>query len=265
MFLVGFVRKNNLFLKTDENLLKSIEKKSDIIYNLILVMFMFLNTFKIALDGPSGSGKSTLAKNLAKHYGFVYIDTGALYRTIGLFVSERGIASDDAPSIAALLPEMHIEMRLENGGGVVYLGDRRIGDEIRTPLCSKYASDVSKIPEVRAFLLETQRSIARENNVIMDGRDIGTVILPDAQVKIFVTASIEARAKRRTAELDQKGVKTTYEEVLADMKWRDANDKNRDIAPAVPAEDAVMFDNSELNIEETLAHAIEIIDKVIKA
>ena len=220
-------------------------------------------TIKIALDGPSGSGKSTLAKNLAKRYGFVYIDTGALYRTIGLFVSEKGIASDDAESIIAILPEIRLEMRLENGGGVVYLGGRRIGDEIRTPLCSKYASDVSKIPEVRAFLLETQRSIARENNVIMDGRDIGTVILPDAQVKMFVTASIEARAKRRTVELEQKGVATTYEEVLADMKWRDDNDKNRDIAPAVPAKDAIMFDNSAMGIEETVERAVEIIDGVI--
>ncbi len=221
-------------------------------------------TYKIALDGPSGSGKSTLAKNLAKHYGFVYIDTGALYRTIGLFVSERGIASDDVPAIIALLPEIHIEMKLENGGGAVYLGGKLIGNEIRTPLCSKYASDVSKIPEVRAFLLETQRSIARENNVIMDGRDIGTVILPDAQVKMFVTASIEARAKRRFAELQERGVETSYEDVLADMKWRDANDSGREIAPAIPAEDAIMFDNSGLNIEETVAHAIEIIDKVIK-
>lgn len=221
-------------------------------------------TFKIALDGPSGSGKSTLAKNLAKHYGFVYIDTGALYRTIGLFVSERGIASDDVPAIIAVLPEIHIEMKLENGGGAVYLGGKLIGNEIRTPLCSKYASDVSKIPEVRAFLLETQRSIARENNVIMDGRDIGTVILPDAQVKMFVTASIEARAKRRFAELQERGVETTYEDVLSDMQWRDANDSGRKIAPAIPAEDAIMFDNSGLNIEETVAHAIEIIDKVLK-
>lgn len=224
---------------------------------------MVNKTIKIALDGPSGSGKSTLAKNLAKHYGFVYIDTGALYRTIGLFVSERGIASDDVKNIVALLPEIHIEMRLENGGNAVYLDGRLIGDEIRTPICSKYASDVSKIPEVRAFLLETQRSIARENNVIMDGRDIGTVILPDAQVKIFVTASPEARAKRRFAELQTRGVETTYEEVLSEMKWRDANDSGRDIAPCVPAEDAVMFDNSGLNVDETVNAAVEIIDKVL--
>ena len=224
---------------------------------------MVKETIKIALDGPSGSGKSTLAKNLAKHYGFVYIDTGALYRTIGLFVSERGIASDDVGAIVALLPEIHIEMRLEQGGNAVYLDGKRIGEEIRTPLCSKYASDVSKIPEVRAFLLETQRSIARENNVIMDGRDIGTVILPTAQVKLFVTASPEARASRRYAELLARGVETTYEEVLSEMKWRDANDSGRDIAPCVPAEDAVLFDNSGLNIEETVEAAAKIIDGIL--
>ncbi|MBE6683797.1 MAG: (d)CMP kinase [Ruminococcaceae bacterium] len=224
---------------------------------------MLNKTIKIALDGPSGSGKSTLAKNLAKRYGFVYIDTGALYRTIGLFVSDRGIDSDDAENIIACLPEIKIEMKLENGGGAVYLGGKRIGEEIRTPLISKYASDVSKIPEVRAFLLETQRSIARENNVIMDGRDIGTVILPDAQVKLFVTASPEARANRRYAELCQRGVETTYEDVLAEMKWRDANDSGREIAPAIPAEDAIMFDNSGMSIEETVDNAAKIIDKVV--
>ena len=153
-------------------------------------------------------------------------------------------------------------MKLENGGGAVYLGGKRIGDEIRTPVISKYASDVSKIPEVRAFLLETQRSIARENNVIMDGRDIGTVILPDAQIKLFVTASPEARAKRRYNELCERGVETSYEEVLADMKWRDANDSGREIAPAIPAPDAILFDNSGMTIEETVENAAEIIDKV---
>ncbi|MBO5767169.1 MAG: (d)CMP kinase [Clostridia bacterium] len=223
---------------------------------------MVKTTFKIALDGPSGSGKSTLAKNLAKRYGFVYIDTGALYRTIGLFVCERGIASDDKAGIISCLPDIKIEMKLENGGGAVYLGGKRIGDEIRTPVISKYASDVSKIPEVRAFLLETQRSIARENNVIMDGRDIGTVILPDAQIKLFVTASPEARAKRRYNELCERGVETSYEEVLADMKWRDANDSGREIAPAIPAPDAILFDNSGMTIEETVENAAEIIDKV---
>ncbi len=229
-------------------------------YNRTLVIFMFEPTVKIAIDGPSGSGKSTLAKLLAKHYGFVYIDTGALYRTVGLAVMERGLASDDAEGIVAMLPSVNISMRLEDGGNAVYLDGRRMGGEIRTPECSKYASDVSKIPQVRAFLLETQRSIARENNVIMDGRDIGTVILPDAQVKIFMTASDDARAERRFRELIEAGKNVTLQEVKADMAWRDANDSGRKIAPAVPAEDAVMFDNSRLSVEDTVAEAIKIID-----
>ena len=215
----------------------------------------------VALDGPSGSGKSTLAKNISKKLGYVYIDTGALYRTIGLYVCEHGVASDDREGIIALLPEIKISMRLEDGGGKVYLGDKRIGNEIRTPVISKYASDVSKVPEVRAFLLETQRSIARENDVVMDGRDIGTVILPGAQVKIFVTASPEARAKRRYAELTERGENVSYEEVLKDMVWRDANDRNREVAPAVAAPDAVLLDNTGLDVEGTLDAALEIIKK----
>lgn len=233
-------------------------------YNRTLVIFMFVPTVKIAIDGPSGSGKSTLAKGLAKHYGYVYIDTGALYRTVGLAVMEQGIASDDAERIAALLPFLNISMRLEDGGNAVYLDGRRMGSELRTPECSKYASDVSKIPQVREFLLETQRGIARENNVIMDGRDIGTVILPDAQVKLFMTATDEARAQRRYKELIAAGKEVTLQEVKDDMAWRDANDSSRKIAPAVPAEDAIMFDNSSLTVEETVAEAVRIIDGRLK-
>ncbi len=229
---------------------KSLENFKKRMYNRILVIFMIRETIKIALDGPSGSGKSTLAKNLAKKYGFVYIDTGALYRTIGLFVSERGIASDDADAIVALLPEIHIEMKLENGGGAVYLGDRLIGDEIRTPVCSKYASDVSKIPEVREFLLETQRSIARENNVIMDGRDIGTCVLVDAPLKIYLTASVETRGKRRYDELLQKGAECDFEAICRDIMERDERDMNREIAPLKQAEDAILVDSSDMTIEE---------------
>lgn len=229
-------------------------------YNRILVIFMFKTTVGIAIDGPSGSGKSTLAAKLARHYGFVYIDTGALYRTIGLCVMEHGIASDDRGSIVALLPDIDISMRLEDGVNAVYLDGRRMGNEIRTPECSKYASDVSKIPEVREFLLETQRSIARENDVIMDGRDIGTVILPDARVKLFLTASDGDRAARRCRELNEKGKNVTLEEVKRDMAWRDANDKDRAVAPAVPADDAVFLDNSALTVEETFRKAVGIID-----
>ena len=220
---------------------------------------MLDNKVGIALDGPSGSGKSTLAKKLARELGYVYIDTGALYRAVGLFVFRRGIASDDRESIVPLLGEIDITMKLVDGGGKVFLGGKELGDEIRTPEISKYASDVSKISEVRAFLLETQRSIARENNVVMDGRDIGTVILPDAKVKIFVTASDSARAKRRCAELISRGENVTYEQVLEDMRWRDENDRSRKIAPAVPAKDSVILDNSELDIDMTFEAALKII------
>ncbi len=220
---------------------------------------MLDNKVGIALDGPSGSGKSTLAKKLARELGYVYIDTGALYRAVGLFVFRRGIASDDRESIVPLLDEIDITMKLVDGGGKVFLGGKELGDEIRTPEISKYASDVSKIPEVRAFLLETQRSIARENNVVMDGRDIGTVILPDAKVKIFVTASDSARAKRRCAELISRGENVTYEQVLEDMRWRDENDRSRKIALAVPAKDSAILDNSELDIDMTFEAALKII------
>ena len=217
------------------------------------------------MDGPSGSGKSTLAKNLARELGFVYIDTGALYRTVGLFVAEHGFEPGDAAGAVSVLSHTKITMRLIDGGGKVFLGTREIGGEIRTPEMSRYASDVSKVPEVREFLLETQREIARENDVVMDGRDIGTVILPKAQVKIFITASPEARAERRYKELVEKGEKTTYEEVLADMLWRDKNDSSREIAPCVPAKDAVVLDNSKLGIKETVDAALEIFHKKVGA
>ena len=218
----------------------------------------------IAIDGPSGSGKSTLAKGLASKLGLVYIDTGALYRTVGLFVQRKGLESTDTEGIIAGLPKCDISMKLENGGSVVYLNGEKMGDEIRTPRSSIYASDVSKIPEVREHVLSLQRDIAGNNDCIMDGRDIGTVILPDADVKIFLFASDEARAIRRYEELLSKGQAVTLEEVKNDMAWRDANDKNRDIAPAVPAPDAIMFDNSGLDREQTAEKAVEIIREKLK-
>ncbi|MBQ5791436.1 MAG: (d)CMP kinase, partial [Clostridia bacterium] len=156
-------------------------------------------TINIAIDGPSGSGKSTLAKGLAAALGYIYIDTGALYRAIGLFAARHGVSAESPEDVVPLLPLMDLQMRLENGGNAVYLDGVRLGEEIRTSSASHYASQVSKVPEVRAFLLETQRNIARTNNVIMDGRDIGTVILPDAEVKIFLIADNRARAARRCA------------------------------------------------------------------
>lgn len=179
----------------------------------------------IAIDGPSASGKSTLAKVLAEKYGFIYIDTGALYRTVGLYVHELCLSSQDAEAIVAALPEIHIEMQLRDGRGEVYLNGRPVGDEIRTPVCSLYASDVSKLPEVRAFLLSLQRDIAAKHNVVMDGRDIGTVILPDADVKLFMSASDEERARRRWRELNDKGIRTTLSEVMTEMRSRDENDQ----------------------------------------
>ncbi len=216
-------------------------------------------SIKIAIDGPSGSGKSTLARRLAAALGFVYIDTGALYRTVGIFASQNGIPADKPEDVCPLLAKLDLQMRLEDGGNAVYLDGKKVGEEIRTSLASQYASQVSKLPEVRAFLLETQRGIARKNHVVMDGRDIGTVVLPDAQLKLFLSASPEERAKRRWAELLAKGEQVTEEQVLADLKWRDENDSCRDIAPAKPAPDAVFLDNSVMSPEETLAAALALV------
>lgn len=217
--------------------------------------------FKIALDGPSGAGKSSLAKLIAKKLGILYVDTGAMYRSIGLYMKENGIAKDDEVAVVSALPSVRLDVRFEDGEQKIYLCDEDVGDRIRTPEISMYASRVSAIPAVRAFLLDTQRQLARENSVIMDGRDIGTVIFPDAEVKIFLTASIEARAARRVKELEAKDIPTTYEEVLRDMIERDKNDRERAIAPAVAAEDAVILDNSELDVNGTVAAAIAIIEK----
>lgn len=214
---------------------------------------------QIAIDGPSGAGKSTVAKAVARELGIIYVDTGALYRTIGYFVRSRDVDPKDPVGVAALLPEISVELKYENGRQIVCLNGEDLGDRIRTPEMSMYASAVSAIPAVRTFLLETQRKIARENSVIMDGRDIGTVILPNANVKIFLTASDECRATRRRDELVAKGIEVTYEEVLADMIERDRNDSTRSVAPAVAAEDAVLFDNSWMTPEECTAAIIRLI------
>ena len=213
---------------------------------------------KIAIDGPSGAGKSTVAKALSAKLGIVYVDTGALYRTVGYFVRQKNANPKDADEVGALLPEITIEIKYEDGAQRVYLNGEDLGDKIRTPEMSMYASAVSAIPSVRAFLLDTQRDIARKNNVVMDGRDIGTVILPDADVKIFMFASNEARATRRYKELIAKGEDVKYEDVLREMIERDNNDRSRDVAPAVPAADAVMMDNSEMSVEENVDAVIEL-------
>lgn len=217
----------------------------------------------VAIDGPSGSGKSTLAKLISKELGFLYLDTGALYRTIGLYVCSKGVAKDEIEKIVSLLPEINITISFVDGSSVPVLNGKIMRDEIRTPEISAYASDVSKIPEVRAFLLDLQRNIAKNNNVVMDGRDIGTVILPNAQVKIFLTADDTTRAERRYLELTAKGIKTTKEEILEQIIWRDKNDSTRKIAPAIPAEDAVHINNSGLGITETFETVLKIIKEKV--
>ncbi len=214
---------------------------------------------QIAIDGPSGAGKSTVAKALAKRLGIIYVDTGALYRTIGYYVRSKDTDPKDAEAVAALLPQIHIELAYEAGRQIVLLNGENPGDRIRTPEMSMYASAVSAIPAVRSFLLDTQRDIARRNSVIMDGRDIGTVILPDADVKIFLTASNECRAQRRCDELNAKGMNVRYEDVLADMIERDRADSTRAVAPAVAAADAVLFDNSWMTPDECTEGILRVI------
>ena len=220
-----------------------------------------ITMIRIAIDGPSGSGKSTLAKAVARELGIIYVDTGALYRTVGYYAYASSVDHHNADEMAKLLTTANIELKYENGAQRVILNGEDLGDKIRMPEMSMYASAVSALPVVREFLLDMQKKMARENSVVMDGRDIGTVIIPDADVKIFLTASNETRAKRRTLELLAKGVEVTYEEVLADMIQRDKNDKNRDIAPAIPAEDAVIFDNSVMTVEESITEIVRLVNE----
>ena len=219
--------------------------------------------YKIAIDGPSGVGKSTLAKELAKELGFVYVDTGAIYRTVGLYAQLNNISPDDEETLSSRFDDIDIELKWVDGIQRIYLNCVDVSEVIRTPKSSMYASAVSALPSVRAFLLDKQRSIASCNSVIMDGRDIGTVILPDADVKIFMSADERSRAERRYNELIAKGQHVTLEDVLEDMKKRDHNDSTRAASPLVPAKDAVMFDNTCLSIEQTVYEAKKIIlDKI---
>lgn len=217
--------------------------------------------FSVAIDGPSGAGKSTIAKMCAQKLGFLYIDTGALYRTVGLAARNAGIASKDEAGVAAMLPNLQISMRHdENGLQRMILDGNDVTNEIRLPEISIYASDVSAMPPVRAFLLEMQRYFARTNNVIMDGRDIGTVVLPNADLKIFLTATAEERAQRRYEELQLRGTASTYEEVLRDIVYRDTNDSTRSAAPLRPADGATILDTTG----NTLVQSFEIICTLIK-
>ncbi len=214
---------------------------------------------RIAIDGPGGAGKSTVAKSVASRLGIIYVDTGALYRTVGYYIRAVNVDPKDAEAVTARLGEILVELRYEDGKQTVYLNGEDLGDRIRTPEMSLYASAVSAIPAVREFLLETQRKLARENSVIMDGRDIGTVILPNADLKIFLTASDECRARRRYDELIAKGVETTYESVLSEMQQRDRNDREREVSPAVAAPDAILLDNSGMTPRETADAVIRLL------
>ena len=203
--------------------------------------------YSVAVDGPSGAGKSTLAKAVAEELGILYVDTGAIYRTIGVHVKNKGIDPKDTAAVIASLPDVDIDMRYSDDGlQHMYLSGEDVTETIRLPEIGMYASDVSAIPEVRTYLLEMQRALARENCVIMDGRDIGTVVLPDADVKIFLYADVEVRARRRCKELEQRGTPKPFEEVLKEMEQRDYQDTHRETAPLRPADDSIMIDTSDI-------------------
>lgn len=218
-----------------------------------------MRNLKIAVDGPSGAGKSSLARALAHEMGLIYVDTGALYRTIGLFMTENNIDTHDADAVAARLGDIQLELTYQNGTQTVLLNGVDVGDKIRTPQISMAASAVSAIPAVREFLLGIQKDMAQKGGVVMDGRDIGTVIMPDADAKLFLVASPAARAKRRYLELCAKGIECSFEQILEETNRRDQADRERNIAPAVPAEDALFIDNSEYEPAETVAEAMNLI------
>lgn len=213
----------------------------------------------VAIDGPVGAGKSSIARSAAKELGYIYVDTGALYRAVGLYCHRNGVDMTSPAEVAAILPKACPEIRLIDGTQHVYLNGEDVSEEIRLPEISMAASAVSAVPEVRAALLDLQRDMAKTSSVIMDGRDIGTVVLPDATVKIFLTAKAEIRARRRYDELIAKGVEVTLEEVLEDLNRRDYNDSHRETAPLKQAEDAVLADTSELSFEQSCGLICDII------
>lgn len=217
----------------------------------------------IAVDGPSGAGKSTLAKALADRLGYIYADTGALYRTIGLYMLEKKIETKDSEAVAESLKGLDIRLEHRDGSQRIYLNGNEIGEEIRAPEVSMAASDVSAHPTVRDFLLELQRKIAEQSNVIMDGRDIGTVVLPNATLKIFLTADVKERAQRRLSQLEKQGIKADYSEVLSDMRRRDHNDTHRETAPLRKAHDAVLIDTTGMEKEQSMERLYSVVSERI--
>ncbi len=218
----------------------------------------------IALDGPAGAGKSSIAKRAAKALDFIYVDTGALYRTIGLAATRKGVEPKPSVEVEKLLSEITVDLTFnDKGEQIVLLDGEDVSGLIRTPEASMMASKISAVPSVRAYLLDLQRNMAKAHNVIMDGRDIGTVVLPDAKVKIFLTASSEARAQRRYKELCEKGMDVKYEDILNDVITRDYNDSHRETAPLKPAEGCVMVDTTELDFEQSVEKIISVIKENI--
>ena len=217
--------------------------------------------YSIAIDGPSGAGKSTLARAIAEKFGYLYVDTGAIYRTVGFAALQANLDPKDADAVTALLPEIRVELsHADDGLQHMYLNGADVTEQIRTPEVSMAASAVGANPSVRAYLMDTQRNLARKHNVVMDGRDIGTVVLPEADVKIFLTASSQERAWRRTLELSNRGTPKPYEEVLAELERRDHDDETRAAAPLTQAEDALPLDNTTLTFQET----VDVLERIIQ-
>lgn len=216
--------------------------------------------YNVAIDGPAGAGKSTIAKLVAKEKGYVYVDTGAMYRGLAIHFLENGIEAEEKEKIAEACKDADVTIRYEDGQQQVYLNGKNITAKLREEAVGNMASKSSAIPEVRAKLLELQRELARKEDVIMDGRDIGTCVLPDADVKVFLTASVETRAKRRYDELVEKGVARDLEEIARDIAERDERDSTREIAPLKQAEDAVLVDSSHMTIEEVVAAIVKLCD-----
>ena len=218
----------------------------------------------IAIDGPAGAGKSSTAKLVAKKLGYIYVDTGALYRTVGLYSIRKGIDTKDAEKVIATLPDIKVELKFVDGAQHVFLNGEDVSEDIRTPEASMGASNVSAIPKVREFLFDLQRKIAAENDCIMDGRDIGTVVLPNADVKIFLTTSVEERANRRYKEMLEKGEEADYNDILEDIKKRDYQDSHREVAPLKQADDAIYVDNGGYNLEDGAEDLLRIIKEHLK-